>query len=261
VGASREAQASAGGGRDSRGAGRGARLTLRPATAAAAAVLLFVTGFAAARLRFDGTAGRPGELLLREITSDAAANRSLVDVEDSPFIYSDVTLRTLPDGRVALDFDVTRHVNTIEAAGSPLAQDVLAQALLNPSHAGSRLKAIELAAGTMSPKVRDALVFALHHDDNLAVRLKALSILREQPGADPVIETAVLATLRHDESVQMRLEALDFLATLRLDPEAIRRVIDIEETDDPAAAALLVRLGEYERSSRSQSPNPNEPRR
>jgi hypothetical protein len=231
----------------------GAWLTLRPATAAAAAVLLLVTGFSAARLRLvDATHGRPDELLLHEIASDAATNRSLVDVEDSPFIYSDVTLRMLPGDRVSLDFDVTRHVSTVETASSPLLQDVLAQALLNPSHAGSRLKAIELAAGTMSPKVRDALVFALHHDDNLAVRLKALKILREQPGADPLIESAMLTTLCRDESVQMRLEALDFLATRRLDPGAIRRAIDVDKTDDPASAALMVRLSEYERLSRSQ---------
>jgi hypothetical protein len=84
------------------------------------------------------------------------------------------------------------------------------------------------------------------------VRLKALKILREQPGADPLIESAMLTTLCRDESVQMRLEALDFLATRRLDPGAIRRAIDVDKTDDPASAALMVRLSEYERLSRSQ---------
>ena len=221
-----------------------AAFALRPLTAAAAAVLLFLTGFAAARIRFDGTAS-PGQLLLREITAEAATNRSLVDVEDSPFIYSDVTFRRLEDGRVALDFDVTRHVSVVEPPGSELVQDVLAQSLLSPSHTGSRLKAISLAAGAMAPKVRDALIFALHRDDNLAVRLKALAILSGQPGADPAIEAAVLATLRQDESVQMRLLALDYLAAQRFDRGAIRRAI--EETDDPGAAALMVRLGQYEK--------------
>lgn len=221
-----------------------APLALRPLTAAAAAVLLFLTGFGAARIGLERPAPQ-GLPLLREIAADAAGNRSLVDVEDSPFIYSDVTFRPLEDDRVALDFDVTRHVSLVEPADSELVRDVLAQSLLNPSHTGSRLKAISLASRAMAPKVRDALIFALHHDESLAVRSKALAILAQQSGADPAIEAAVLATLRGDESVQVRLEALDYLAApQRVDRQAIRRAI--EESDDPAAAALMVRLGQYE---------------
>ena len=230
---------------------------LRALAAAAAVVLVFLTGYGAAWLargaRGERTAAPTanGEPLLREMTAEAANNRSLSDVEDSPFIYSDVTFRPLEDGRVALEFDVTRHVATVEAAGSPLVQDVLAQSLVNPGHAGSRLKAISLAsAGAMSPKVRDALIIALHHDDTLAVRLKALGILSQQAGADAAIEAAVLETLRDDPSVQMRLSALDYLAEQRLDPAAIRRAIEQTDTNDPAGAALMVRLDEYENKSR-----------
>ena len=222
-----------------------APFALRPLTAAAAAVLLFVTGFGAARIRFERPAS-PGQTLLREIAAEAARNRSLVDVENSSFLYSDVTFRPLDDGRVALDFDVTRHVSVVEPAESELVRDVLAQSLLNASHTGSRLRAISLASRSMAPKVRDALIFALHHDENLAVRRKALSILAEQPGADPAIEAAVLETLRGDESVQLRLEALDCLATQpRVDRQVIRRTI--EETGDAAGAALMVRLEQYEK--------------
>jgi hypothetical protein len=222
-------------------------VTLRPLSAAAAGLLLLVAGFAASHLRFERAGVSADELLLREITEEAAANRSLVDVENSPFIYSDVGFRRLANGRVGLDFVVTRHVSTVQPAGAALVQEVLAQSLLNPSHTGSRLKAISLAAGSMSPKVRDALIFALHHDDSLAVRLKALSILAQQPAAGAAIESAVLATLREDESVQMRLHALDYLATQRLDPQALRRAL--EPAGDPGAAALMVRLAEYERAA------------
>ena len=230
---------------------------VRALAAAAAVVLVFLTGYAAAWVARGARGERTtvpsanGEPLLSEITAEAASNRSLNDVEDSPFIYSDVTFRALDDGRVALEFDVTRHVSTVEAAGSPLVQDVLAQSLLNPTHTGSRLKAISLAsAGAMAPKVRDALIFALHHDDNLAVRLKALGILSQQGSADAAIEAAVLETLQGDPSVQMRLSALDYLAEQRLDPAAIRRAIEQTDTNDPAGAALMVRLDEYENKSR-----------
>ena len=230
---------------------------LRALAAAAAVVLVFMTGYGAALVARGERAPAPaganpaGQPLLSEISAEAASNSSLTDVENSPFTYSDVTFRVLGDGRVALEFDVTRHVSTVEAAGSPLVQDVLAQSLLNPTHTGSRLKAISLAsAGAMAPKVRDALIFALHHDDNLAVRLKALGILGQQAAPDAAIEAAVLATLRDDSSVQMRLSALDYLAEQRLDPAAIRRAIETTDTNDPAGAALMVRLDEYENKTR-----------
>ena len=95
----------------------------------------------------------------------------------------------------------------------------------------------------MDPKVRDSVIFALHHDENLAVRLKALSLLAGQP-ADAVVESAVTTTLLEDESVQMRLEALDYLATHTSNPESIRQAI--EQTDDAVNAALMVRLADYD---------------
>jgi len=219
-----------------------APFALRFAPAALAALLLFCAGFAAAWLRTD-TRAPEAATLVGELTSEAISNRSLLDVEDSRFTYSDVSFRRLDGGQVALEFDVTRHVRLTEDARSPLVQEVLAQSLLNPSHTGSRLKALALATEGMAPKVRESLVFALHHDENLAVRRKALQILATGP-PDAAIESAVLTTLREDDSVQMRLEALDYLAA-HLEPAAIRRAIG--DSGAPGNAALIVRLGEYEK--------------
>ncbi len=219
-----------------------APLMLRFAPAALAALLLFGAGFATAWLRSDARAPAT-QSLLGEMTAEAVSNESLLDVEDSPFTYSDVTFRRLDGGKVVLDFDVTRHVRVTESDRSPLVQEILAQSLLNPSHTGSRLKALSLASAGMAAKVRESLVFALHHDDNLAVRRKALAILAAEP-PDATIESAVLTTLREDESVQMRLEALDYLAT-HLEPAAIRRAIG--DAAAPGNAALIVRLDEHEK--------------
>ena len=89
----------------------------------------------------------------------------------------------------------------------------------------------------------EALIFALRRDENLAVRLKALTILSDQLH-QPGVESAVLATLREDDSVQMRLLALDYLAAESIDADRIREVI--RENERPGDEALLVRLADYD---------------
>jgi len=90
--------------------------------------------------------------------------------------------------------------------------------------------------------VKEALVFAVRRDESLAVRLKALSILKAAP-PDAEIEAALLETLREDPAVQMRLEALDCLAGRQVDPELLRRVVQEQPSEDDAA--VLVRLASY----------------
>jgi hypothetical protein len=216
--------------------------TLQPALAAVFTVVIFLTGLGAAWIQVGGD---PGILqrLRTEITAEAASNRSLVDVEDSRYTYSNVTFRRLDDRLVSMDFDVTTHVNLVEPVESELVKEVLVHSLLNPSNTGSRLKAITYASNVMEPKVRDSVIFAMHNDENLAVRLQALSFLAGQP-VDPTLESAVTTTLLEDPSVQMRLEALDYLATHTSNPESIRRAI--EQTDDAVNAALMVRLADYD---------------
>ncbi len=225
---------------------RPAQLPLRAAALTLAAGLLFVLGLFTDRLLGDRVAPLPEDgttqRLLTAMNAEAVTNRTLVDVEDSRFTYSNVTFRRLEQGRVSLDFDVTTHVRLVEPERSELVQDVLVHALLNPTSTGTRLKAISYAAEAMEPKVKEALIFAMHRDESLAVRLGALAILKDAP-PDDEIEAALLDTLREDPAVQMRLEALDCLAGRQIDPGLLRRVVEEEpsETD----AALLVRLASY----------------
>jgi len=216
---------------------------LRPVAVGALALLVFAVGLVAGRHFSDSTAGEI-DSLMADISNDAVSNRKLIDVENSPYTYSDVSFRRLDDDRVALAFDVSTHVELTEPMGSEVVKEVLVHSLLNPSNTGSRLKAISYAAELMDPKVKQALIFAMRRDGNLAVRLKAMSILSDQP-ADLEVESAVLAALRGDESVQMRLEALDYLASRSFDHDLLRRTVEEAETSDDAA--LLVRLAEYER--------------
>jgi hypothetical protein len=226
----------------------------KAAAALAAAVLLFVTGLSTGRslsepdvvpVHRGATNGNGGvtNRLIQAINTDASSNRELADVEDSRFTYSNVSFRRLDGERVGLDFDVTTHVRLVEQAQSEIVREILVHSLLNPSTTGVRLKAMSYAAGAMEPKVRQALIFAMRHDENLAVRMKALTILSDQL-VEPEVETAVLGTLRDDESVQMRLLALDHLAAERVDGERIRETI--EKSRRPGDEALMVRLADYE---------------
>lgn len=222
---------------------------LRVAAALAASVLLFVAGLAAggaltgrAAPGGRGLAGR----LITAIESDAASNHALADVEDSRYTYSNVSFRRLGDDRVALDFDVTTHVQTVEPVRSELVREVLVHSLLYPSTTGERLKAMSYAGDTDERKVREALILSLHRDENVAVRLEALSILGARLEM-PDVQAAVLDTLRHDESVQVRLRALEYLAAHSIDTGRIRQAI--EENPRPGDEALLVRLARYDKSS------------
>jgi len=176
--------------------------------------------------------------------AEASANRGLSDVEDSPFNYSNVSYRRLGDDRVALDFDVTTHLTTVESKDSPLVREVLVQSLLNPATVGERLKAMSFAAGGLDPKLEKAVLFALRNDESLAVRLAALTILVGRLD-DEEVRSALIATLRDDPSVQVRLAALESLASHRVDPKRIREAI--RERPEPGNEALVVRLAELEK--------------
>jgi hypothetical protein len=220
-----------------------APFSLQPLTAAALMAAIFFVGIVAGQMQFGSSVNGAGRLL-DDINTEAVANRSLIDVENSPYTYSNVSFRKVSGGQVALGFDVTRHVDVVEPAQSDLVMEVLAQSLMNASNTGSRLKAVSFASDIAEPKVTEALIFAMQSDDNLAVRLKALSILSAQP-AHPEVDAAVLATLREDESVQMRMEALDYLAARSVDHDLLRRTI--EEQENVGDPALMVRLADYRR--------------
>ena len=213
---------------------------IRVVGAVAASILLFVVGLLAGRSLAGGAL--PNRLA-QAVSAEAAANRDLADVENSRFTYSDVSFRRLEGEQVALDFNLTTHLQLVEPAHSELVREVLVHSLLHPSSTGSRLKAISLAASHPGPKVTEALIFALRRDPNLAVRLQALTILSDQMH-EPQVQLALLHALRQDESVQVRLVALECLAAESVAPDRIRRAI--QENERPGDDALRVRLAEYE---------------
>jgi hypothetical protein len=184
---------------------------------------MLVCGFAAG-LFWSARPEKASDLILRQIASVARDNTSLSDVENSPFMYSNVSLSGLDEGKVALSFDVTTHLELEAGRDEPLVKEVLIQSLLNPSPVGMRLKAMTFARQMHDPEVRQALLLSMLYDPSVAVRLKAQSILSSF-GADPEIQSAFLQVLKKEDSVQMRLEALDWLVQNKVSRDAVRDIV------------------------------------
>ena len=127
---------------------------------------------------------------------------------------------------------------------SPVVREVLLHAILEPSALGTRLQAMELTPEILDPALQEALVFTMHHDPALAVRLEAMAVLSRHP-FDARVREALLATLREDEAVQMRLLALETLAGQEVDPSQLERVIrEAGQESDPAVLMYAATLGE-----------------
>jgi hypothetical protein len=178
--------------------------------AAAASVLILFTGIAIGRGIGRATVPET-EVLIAALESRAANNLRLQDVEDSPTLISNVAVRPLGGGRVALAFDVAQHLEIQRNLDDPLVNEVLVHAMLDQSSLGSRLKAVSMASTASNGKVQEALIFAMVNDPDLPVRLRALEALTET-SFDETIEEGLFHVLQHDDSMQMRLLAVEVLA-------------------------------------------------
>jgi len=212
--------------------------------AAAAAAVLVIGGFAAGRM-VAGVNSSDRDLLVATLEVGAQDHRRLRDVEDSPNIISNVAVRSVGEGRVAMSFDVARHLEIERPVDDPLVNEVLVHAILDQSSMGSRLKAVSMAARAENGKVEEALVFSMLDDPDLPVRMRALEILAERPIGDGV-KQGLMRVLRHDESMQMRLLAIEVLA--HGDAGGRRVLEDFLETDEAVEPAIAERLASFTQS-------------
>jgi hypothetical protein len=208
---------------------------VRPAYAAVVAVGFLVIGF------FIGRAGQEvpqfdDGLLAQEVTRQASLGRGLEGYWESPFTYSNVSMRPQSGHDVMLSFDVTRRLDVETTLDSPLAREVLVYAMIDPSNMGSRLEAMAAAGRSMDDRLKETLVFILLNDPSMPVRLRSLDILSRY-ASDPDVHDALLVSLSQDPSVQVRLLALESLASQQVDPDAIRRAIG--ERPDASGRAVL----------------------
>jgi len=58
-------------------------------------------------------------------------------LKNSPYDYSNVTVRLLEGNKVTLAFDITKHVELVEPAQSETVKKMLMHALFNPAPTGA----------------------------------------------------------------------------------------------------------------------------
>jgi hypothetical protein len=220
-------------------------LFLRVQPAGAVLALALIAAGALYAGRWSATPSRIDEpLLIKTIQSQAATAAGVAGYWDVPFTYGNVSARPMPGQRLALSFDVSWHVDLVAPQESDLAKDVLMHAILEPAPIGTRLKAMGLSEQFTDAKIKEAVIFALNHDPNLAVRLKAFEVLTRYT-SDATIQDALLTTLKQDESVQMRFQALEYLAGKRVDSDILRRTIDQGGLEsDPAVMQRAIELAQ-----------------
>lgn len=209
--------------------------------AAAAAVVLAICSFAVGRM-VASPSPTNGDLLVATLETNAQDHSRLRDVEDSPNIISNVAVRSVGEGRVAMSFDVARHLEVVRPIHDPLVNEVLVHAILDQSSMGSRLKAVSMAAAADNGKVEEALVFSMLEDPDLPVRMRALEILAERPASEAV-QLGLMQVLRHDESMQMRLLAIEILGS---GGPGGRQILEgFLETDEAVEPAIAERLASF----------------
>jgi hypothetical protein len=212
--------------------------------AAAAAVVVAIGGYTAGRMA-TGVSLIGGDLLVATLEDGAQSHRRLRDVEDSPNIISNVAVRSVGGGRVAMSFDVARHLEIERPIDDPLVNEVLVHAILDQSSMGTRLKAVSMASSAENGKVEEALVFSMLDDPDLPVRMRALEILAERPISDGV-NRGLMKVLRYDESMQMRLLAIEVLGNS--DAGGQRVLEDFLETEEAVEPAIAARLASFKKS-------------
>ena len=172
----------------------------------------------------------------------AQSHAAYEDIMNSPFTYTNVRVTEENTGMVNLSFDVSRHLDLSLKRDDPLLAEVLVQSLLEPSGVDARLTAISISQNVPDSKIKKSLIFAMLHDENLAVRMTAQSKLIERRN-DPEITGSLLAVLEREPSVRMRLVAIDYLASRRVQPELLERAIAAGKREE--SDAVLVRASQY----------------
>lgn len=117
----------------------------------------------------------------------------------------------MPNGRVEIVLDETRQ----RTISGPLDDDQIRELLLtaakDPSDPGLRAETVDIFTGRAQvADFRDALIFAVEHDQNAGVRMKALEGLKPFV-AQPAVRSAMAQVLLSDANPGLRTQAIDLL--------------------------------------------------
>lgn len=119
-------------------------------------------------------------------------------------------------GQVQIVVDETRQRVISGRLDDQKIRSLLLAAATDPSDPGLRTETLDIlnnlsqAEHAPASDVRDTLVFALRHDGNAGVRLKAMEGLRPM-AQDPEVRAALAAALLNDANPGVRTQAIDML--------------------------------------------------
>jgi hypothetical protein len=213
----------------------------RPAVTISFSVILFLIGFFLYPIILPSR-GQSNFDLARQLKYTAQQNTDLQQVENSPYIFSDVRFKNVNGDQVEIGFNVSTHMELVRHKDDPLVKEVLAQAVMNPASLGNRLQAISYSEEIMDSKVKEALIFTMLNDNNLAVRIKAMTSLAKYP-SDSKIQDAFLKILKNDEQVQLRLLAIDYLTSNLSNEKNLEEIIrDLNQAKDAGIKYKLSQL-------------------
>jgi hypothetical protein len=134
------------------------------------------------------------------------------------------------DGRVQIAFDETRR----RTVSGNMADENIRRLLLAAAHeenAAVRVESVDLLKSqAAAAEVRDALLNAVAHDSNDGVRLKALDGLKPF-SADPAVSKTLAQVLLSDRNDAVRMQVVDLLTTRRDDSTVgiLQNVVQREE--------------------------------
>jgi anti-sigma factor RsiW len=120
-------------------------------------------------------------------------------------------------GRVRIDLDETRRRVVQGNLNDPHIRQLLLAATREDNNAAVRVESVDLLKSRPEVgDVRAALVNAVMHDPNAGVRLKALEGLKPL-ASDPEVRRALAQVLQTDESTAVRMQVVDLLVLHRDD--------------------------------------------
>ena len=139
--------------------------------------------------------------------------------------------------RVRIVFDRVHEQEITGPLDNRQVRELLLAAARQSSAPGIRVDSVEMLNGENGSDVRDALLYAVQHDANAGVRLKALDGLQRFAN-DPVTRESLALVLKNDENAAVRSHAIDVLAPAtnpQVGPEmagTLEEIIRSDQSDD-----------------------------
>jgi hypothetical protein len=200
--------------------------TTRWSMRVALASFLFIVGFGAARwMDRNSVPGFPIE-----------------PTSQMGFLGSSTTrIRDIQPGendRVRIIFDQVRPQEITGRVEDGDVRQLLLAAIKDPTDPSIRVDSLDILKNQDGRDVRDALLYTVRHDNNAAVRFKALEGLRRFAG-DQVSRDTLKFVLEHDDNPSVRSEAIDVLVPanqpVQLNPDMVgilQQIVASEREDD-----------------------------